>query len=207
MRAIAGCRPGSAETRRRPRSARCQPQALVLRKRWVTVGPFLGEFLDRAVHQRGSMDVVADQRLVGAPFLPISSAWISQPQRIVAAPPPFSCAGLVHYPAERALAGAIAQKAVIVREFDIEAVDVHRRQTGCAVPGRYPGDYVAISLQPFCPLPSGNRGTTGRRPIGFMRGGGASGELKKANSEWQVGPFPIRYSPLATLPPNPSFLA
>ena len=37
--------------------------------------------------------------------------------------------------AERALAGAVAEKAVVVLQFDIEAVDVHRRQAGRAVAG------------------------------------------------------------------------
>ena len=107
-------------------------QALVLRNRPRHIGQFLGEFLDRAMHQRCGVDIVADQRRVES-FLAISSGGFL-PKRIVAV---FlqRFAQAVENLAERALAGAVAEKAVLVLQFDVEAVDLDRRQPGGAVAG------------------------------------------------------------------------
>ena len=56
--------------------------------------------------------------------------------------------------AERALAGAVAEKALVVLQFDIEAVDLDRRQPGRAVAGDARGRYdvfchVALPLPDF----------------------------------------------------------
>jgi hypothetical protein len=91
--------------------------------------------------------------------------------------------------AEGALAGAVAEKAVIVLEFDIETVDVDRRQPGGAVAGDARGGYDLVSH--FAPCHARNGRTTTREPIGFM-------ERRTASGEWPVANRPVvHYSPLA----------
>ena len=114
------------------------------------IGQFLREFLDRAVHQGGGVDVVADQRLVELGLADVLGGFLAE--RIVAVVLQ-GLAQRVQDLAERALAGAVAEKAVIVLELDIEAVDVHRRQTGRAVAGDARGRYDIFSH--FCPCPVG----------------------------------------------------
>lgn len=95
------------------------------------IGQFLREFLDRAVHQGRRADVVAYQRLVERVLGDRFGGFI--PQRVVAV---FlqRFAQRIQYLAERALAGAIAEKTVVVFQLDIEAVHVYGGQTGGAVP-------------------------------------------------------------------------
>src|SRR5258706_743327 len=52
---------------------------------------------------------------------------------------------------ERALAGAVAEKTVIILQLDIEAVHIYRRQTSGAVPGDAGGRCDIFSH--FCPCP------------------------------------------------------
>ena len=89
---------------------------------------------------------------------------------------------------ERALAGAVAEKAVVVLQFDIEAVDVDRRQPGRAVPGDAGGRQCVLSH--FAPAMLGIARTTAGEPVGFTEG--TSGEWEVAN-----GSCFIRNSPLA----------
>ncbi len=107
-------------------------QALVLRKALRHVSKFLGKFLDRAMHQRGGGDVGADQEFVERALAEIRRRLLAE--RIVA----ISLQRLtqrIQDLAERALAGAVAEKAVLVLQLDIETVHVDRRQSGGAVAG------------------------------------------------------------------------
>ncbi len=115
------------------------------------IGQFLREFLDRAVHQGGGVDVVTDQRLIQLGLGEVRGGLLAE--RIVA----IVLQGLaqrIQDLAERALAGAIAEKAVIVLQFDIEAVHLHGRQTGRAVAGDARCRYDIFSH--FCPCPVGS---------------------------------------------------
>ena len=47
--------------------------------------------------------------------------------------------------AESPLAGAVAEKALVVLQFDVEAVDLDRRQAGSAVAGDARGRYGIFS--------------------------------------------------------------
>ncbi len=121
--------------------------------------------LDRAMHQRGSVDVVAHQRLVERVLADGLGGFAAQGvvavflQRL---------AQRVQNLAERTLAGAVAEKAVVVLQLDIEAVYIHRRQTGRAMPGDARGRDDIFS---HFALPSRNsRGTTAREPVGFIGG-------------------------------------
>ena len=99
------------------------------------IGQFLREFLDRAMHQRRRHDVVADQRLVELALGDVLGGLLAE--RILAVLLQ-RLAQRVQDLAERALAGAVAEKALVVLQFDIEAVDVDRRQTGRRRDGRCP---------------------------------------------------------------------
>ena len=70
--------------------------------------------------------------------------------------------------AECALGGAVANKALVVLEFDIEAVDVDGRQPRGAVTGDARGGHDFLSH--FAPCQHWNRGTTGMEPVGFTAG-------------------------------------
>ena len=84
---------------------------------------------------------------------------------------PFFFSGLrkrVQNLAKRALAGAVAEKAVVVLQFDIEAVDLHRWQPGGAVAGDARGcDDVFCHVAPALP---DFAVTTAGEPIGFTGG-------------------------------------
>src|SRR6266513_2693753 len=96
------------------------------------ISEFLREFLDRAVHQRGSGDIVARQRLVEFALGDFTSGLVAE--RIVAVLLQ-RLAQRVQNLAERTLAGAVAEKAVIVLQLGIVAVDVYRRQAARTVLG------------------------------------------------------------------------
>jgi len=126
---------------------------------------FLGEFLDRTVHECGGGDVVAHQHLVERTLGDCVGGFAAQGivtaflQRLAQA---------VQNPAERALAGAVAEKALLVLQLDIETVDVDRGQTGPAVAGdaRRRDDIFG-----HCPYPRWKpECTTAVEPFGFRRG-------------------------------------
>ena len=107
---------------------------------------------------------------------------------------PFFFSGLrsaVQDLAESALAGAVAEKTLVVLQFDIEAVDLDRRQPGGAVAGdargRY-GVFCHVALSP-CRI---SLATTGGEPIGFME----QGESRMATQRSANGPslLAIRHS-------------
>src|SRR5258708_5270478 len=152
---------------------------------------FLRKLLDRAMHQCRSMDIVADQRLVEFALGDLLGGFF--PQGIVAVFLQRLAQGVQNC-AKRPLAGAIAEKAVVVLQLDVETVDLHRRQPGGAVTGDARSRdgifcHVAPTLPDFA-------GTTGREPFGFRRG-----EWRVANSEWERAlPYSsraIRHSPFS----------
>ena len=122
---------------------------LGLEKALRHIGEFLREFLDRAMHQRGGVDVVADQRLVERALADGLGGFAAE--RILAVLLQ-RLAQAVQDLAERALAGAVAEKTVVVLQLDIEAVHVHRRQAGGAVPGDAGGRDDIFSHFALCPL-------------------------------------------------------
>ena len=135
------------------------------------IGQFLGKFLDRAMHQRGGGDIVADQRLVEFALADIAGGFLAQGivavllQRL---------SQVVQYLAEGSLAGAIPEKAFLVLQFDVETVDFDRWQAGGAVVGdARGGDDI------FCHL---------ALPCGFrwrQRPGNPLVSREGANSEWR----------------------
>src|ERR1700722_8099645 len=127
------------------------------------IGELAGEFLDRAVNQRGGADVFAHQGRIELAFGDFLSGFTAQ--RIVAV---FleRLAQIVEDLAKGPLAGAIAEKAVIVLQLDIEAVDVDRRQTGSAMPPDADGRQCVLSH--FSPAGCLCWGTTSGEPVGFM---------------------------------------
>ena len=105
------------------------------------IGQFLREFLDRAMHQGGSVDIVADQRLVEVALGDFVGGFLAQGivavflQRLAQA---------VQDLAEGPLAGAVAEKALVVLQLDVETVDLDRRQAGGAVAGDARGRYAVF---------------------------------------------------------------
>ena len=95
------------------------------------IGQFAGEFLDRAMNQSGSTDVLAHQGRIELAFGDFLRGFAAE--RVVAV---FlqRLAQIVEDLAKGPLAGAVAEKAVIVLQLDIEAVDVDGRQTRSAMP-------------------------------------------------------------------------
>ena len=126
------------------------------------MGQFLRKFLNRAMHQRRGMDIVADQCVVELALGDLLGGFLAQ--GIVAVLLQRLAQGFEDV-SERALAGAVAEKSAFVLQFDIEAVDLHRRQPGGAVPGDARGcDAV------FChatPCPAGFRGDNDRGTLWF----------------------------------------
>src|ERR1700730_396340 len=159
---------------------------LGLEKSLRHIGQLLRELLDRAVHQRGGADVVAYQRLVERTLadglrgfaaervLAVFFQWLAQ---------------AVQYLAERAFTGAVAEKALVVLQFDIVAVDVYRRQAGGAVPTDAGGRHCVFGH--FCPCPVGSRGYNGVGTRWFHR---------------PDGPIPKQARPAANVL-NPLYLA
>src|SRR6266481_7610248 len=125
----------------------------------------LREFLDGTMHQCRGVNVVADQRLVELALGDIGGGLLAE--RIVAIVLQ-RLAQAIQNLAERALGGAVAEKTVLVLQFEIKAVDVDRRQTGSAMAGdARGGDYVLSHLA----LIRVRCGTTALEPIGFMKEG------------------------------------
>src|SRR5262249_7931150 len=95
------------------------------------ISEFLRELLDRAVHDGGGLDVVADQYFIEHLLADLVGRLVAKgvlaglAQRLAPA---------VEDLAEGALAGAVAEKAVLVLQFEIEAVDVDRRQPTSPAP-------------------------------------------------------------------------
>ncbi len=140
-------------------------QALVLRNRPRHIGQLLREFLDRAVHQGCGVNVVTDQRVIQLGLAEVGGGFLAE--RIVAVVLQ-GFAQRIQDLAERTLAGAVAEIAVIVLQFDIEAVHLHGRQTGRAVAGDARCRYDIFSHFALArwEVPD----TTAREPIGFMEG-------------------------------------
>src|SRR5262245_33854058 len=142
------------------------------------IGKLLREFLDRAVHDGGSLDVVADQYIIERLLADLVGGFVPEgilpglAQRLAPA---------VENLAEGALARTVADKAVLVLELDVEAVDIDRRQPGRPMAGNScDGNYVFSHI---CPGPAGNpRWTTGGEPFGFTPGIAAATRLGAAKS-------------------------
>src|SRR6185437_9862203 len=96
------------------------------------VGELLREVLDGAVHHRGGLGVVADQHGVEHLLADVLGRLVAEriPARLEQ-----GLAPLVENVPEGGLAGAVAEKAFLVLELDIEAVDVDRRKAGGPVSG------------------------------------------------------------------------
>ena len=148
-------------------------QALVLRNRRVTWASSCANSSIAPCTSAAARDVVADQRLVERALADLLGGFVAE--RIVAV---FlqRLAQRVQDLAKRALAGAVAEKAVIVLQFDIEAVHVHRRQPGRAVPGDARGRQCIFSH--FAPALSEFGGTTAGNPLVSWR------RWRVASSEW-----------------------
>src|SRR5882757_3307523 len=92
---------------------------LGLEKAAGDIGEFLGEFLDRRVYHHRGFDIVADQDGVEHLLADLVRGLVAE--RVLAGL--FQrLAPTIEYLAERALAGTVAQEAVVVLEFDIETV-------------------------------------------------------------------------------------
>ena len=91
----------------------------------------LGEILDRALHDAGRFRVALGQQLVELLLADVSSLGLLA-ERIVAVLAQ-RLAPVLEDVAERALAGAVAEEALVVLDFQIVAVDLDRRQASAAV--------------------------------------------------------------------------
>src|ERR1700686_5351438 len=160
--------------------------ALGLEKAPRHIRQFLREFLDRTVHQRSGADVVAPQSLVEPTFADGLGGFAAE--RILAV---FlqRLAQRVQNFAERTFAGAVAEKALVVLQFDIVAVHVCRRQAGGAVPADAGGRQCVFSH--FALSPVGSRGYNGAGTRWFHR---------------PDGPIPKQARPAANVL-NPLYLA
>ena len=161
--------------------------ALVLRNRPRHIGQLLREFLDRAMHQGGGGDIVAHQHRIEVALGNFVGGFFAQGivavflQRL---------AQPVENLAEGALAGAVAEKALVVLQFDIEAVDFNRRQPGARRGARC--RWSLRCLLPCCPKPLPDfAGDNGRGTHWFH--GRASSEWRAANGRAASH----RYSPFA----------
>ena len=105
------------------------------------IGQLLGEFLDRAMHQGGGADIGADQRLVEFALGNLAGGFFAQG---IVAVLPERLAQAVQDLAESPLAGAVAEKAFVILQFDVETVDLDRRQAGGAVAGDARGRYGVV---------------------------------------------------------------
>src|SRR5206468_10304140 len=142
--------------------------------------------------QRGSADIITDQRQIEIALGNLISRFLAQ--WIVAV---FlrRLAQAVQDLAESPLAGAVAEKALVVLQFDVETVDLDRRQAGGPVAGDARGRYDVFCHVPK-PLPD-FAGNNGRGTHWFHEGG----EWRIANGEWTgIKKAPLRYSPLAIRP-------
>src|ERR1700752_2343237 len=106
------------------------------------ISKFLRELLDRAVHDGGGLDIVADQYLVEHLLADLVGGLVAK--RVLAGLAQ-RLAPAVEDLAEGALAGAVAEKAVFVLQFEIEAVDVDRRQPTSPVAGDPGGGNEVLS--------------------------------------------------------------
>src|SRR5262249_25827017 len=94
------------------------------------IGELLGKLLDRAVHHGGRLAVVADQHVIERALADLVGRQIAE-GILAALAQGFSPA--VEDLAERALAGAVAKKALLVLQLDVVAVDLDRWQAARAV--------------------------------------------------------------------------
>ena len=107
-------------------------QGLGLEEAARDVGEFLRKVLDGALHDRRSLGIVADEdgveNLLADVFGRFLAEWIFAgfAQRL----PPF-----VQDIPESALADAVPQESIVILQFDVEAVDIHGGEPGCAVGG------------------------------------------------------------------------
>ena len=160
------------------------------------IGQFLREFLDRAMHQRGGGDIVAHQHLVEVALGNFVGGFLAE--RIVAVLLQRLAQPVEDVP-KSTLAGPVAEKAVVVLQFDIEAVDVYRRQPRGAVTRDAGGRYGIICHIVQCPLPD-FAGNNGQGTHWFHAGG--EGEWRMASDKNSL--FATRYSPFR---PNPAYSA
>src|SRR5262245_27979520 len=106
------------------------------------ISEFLRELLDRAVHDGRGLDIVADQYLVEhlladlVGWLVAKRVFAGLAQRLAPA---------VENLAKGALAGTVAEKTVLVLQFEIEAVDFDRRQPTGPVAGDPGGGNEVLS--------------------------------------------------------------
>jgi len=118
------------------------------------------------VHQGRGVDVVTQQRIIEHALGDSFGRFVAE--RILAVLLQ-RLAQAVQNLAERALAGAVAEETVVILQFDIKAIHVHRRQAGSTVPADAGGGGQCV-LSHFTPAGCRNAGTTNGEPVGFMRG-------------------------------------
>ena len=133
------------------------------------IGQFLGEFLDRAVHQRRGVDVVADQRLVELALADLVGGFVAE--RIVAVASSAACAS-----ASRILRNAplLARSPRKPSSSFSSILKLSTSTDGRRVapwPGDAGGRYGIFSH--FAPARSESAGQRRREPIGFMGADGA----------------------------------
>ena len=127
------------------------------------IGELLCELLDRTMHDGRRFGVVADQDGIEGLLADLVGGLVAE--RVLAgflqgfAPP-------VENLAERAFGGAIPEKAFVVLQFDVEAVDLHGRQTGRAVPGDARRYYQFVGHLPLPRLD--DPGTNEREPVWLL---------------------------------------
>ncbi len=137
------------------------------------------------MHQRGGVDVVADQGLVEFGLADVMGVFLAE--RVIALV--VQLAQSVQNPAKRALAGAITEKAVVVLEFDIETVNVDRRQPRSAVAGdARRGDDI---FSHFYPCQSEFAGQRRGNPLVSLAGcrsvsGGKGAKMRQIRHIWPV---------------------
>src|SRR5882757_9833089 len=113
------------------------------------IGQLLRKILDRAVQDRGSLQIVADQDGVECLLVDLVRRFVAE--RVLAG---FSqlLSPFIENRAKRALAGAVANKTVLVLQLDIKAVHVYGRQPGRAVAGDARGHYDVFGHGWPCPV-------------------------------------------------------
>src|SRR5258708_6908458 len=134
------------------------------------IGQFLRKLLDRAVQDGGRLQIVADQNGVELLLADLVRRLVTERILVRLAQ---RLAPFVENLAKRPLAGAVAEKTVFVLQFEVETVDLDRRQPGCAMAGDTRRRHDVVSHG--CPCPRGNRGHNEREPVWLRPGRAAAG--------------------------------
>src|SRR6516162_4227393 len=127
------------------------------------------------MHQRGGHDILARQRLVERALADDLGGFVAK--RIIAI---FleRLAQVLEDLAERTLAGAVADETVLVLQFDVETVHIHRRQPGCPVPAETGG--IQYFLGHAVPARYRKTGQRIGQAVGFTEGSLKPGKGSKS---------------------------